>query len=180
MDLFKALELYAKPFKSEYSCGETFESLDWFEINEQPKPTLYELTKLYDAYLVKKEKNKYLELRAAAYPSLQDQLDIMYNKGFDGWFKHLRAIKMTYPSPYKDKEPEPGNVMEELEKRMSTIETNNAADLARTRQEMADLQTAIIDTKGAISAIKGFMMEIPNIQKQLSIISAQLENKDNI
>lgn len=172
MDLTNVLT-FKYPGARFFLRGNEYKGLEWHD-TEIPKPTkdeILEASREFDAHL---EKTEYKRLRALAYPSPQDQLDIMYNQGFEGWFNHLRSIKMKYPSPYKDKEPELKNVMEELEKRITTVETNAGTDLTRMKQEMADLQAAIIDTKGAIYAIKGFMMEIPGILKQLEQIQATL------
>jgi hypothetical protein len=117
-------------------------------------------------------------LRAAEYPPLETQLDVMYNQGFDAWRKHIYSIKAKYPGPNETMKPTFENPLEPIEKRMTSIEAKLETDLQRAKQEMADLQAAIIDTKGAIYAIKGFMMEIPNIQKQLNIIQEKLEGKD--
>ena len=35
----------------------------------------------------------YAELRAAAYPRIQDQLDTIYHKGLDAWKAEIQAIK---------------------------------------------------------------------------------------
>ena len=41
--------------------------------------------------------NAYKEKRAKAYPSIADQLDILYHSGFDAWRSAIQAIKETYP-----------------------------------------------------------------------------------
>ena len=37
--------------------------------------------------------------RAAAYPSLPDQLDQIYHEGVDAWKATIAAVKMQYPKP---------------------------------------------------------------------------------
>jgi len=177
MNFFKALEWYAKGTQAIYSSGETYESLDWHPDNDLPKPTKEQLDTAWKQFDEDFQKREYQRKRQAAYPPIAAQLDIMYNQGFEGWFKHMRSIKIKYPSPYKDKEPELGNPMEELEKKVSAVETKTETEIQRMKQEMADLQAAIIDTKGAIYAIKGFMMEIPNIQKALTELSDVVKSK---
>jgi len=41
----------------------------------------------------------YAELRAAAYPSIQDQLDTIFHGGLDAWKADIQAIKDLYPKP---------------------------------------------------------------------------------
>lgn len=37
--------------------------------------------------------------RKEAYGSIEDQLDMIYHKGLDGWQKHIKKIKKKYPLP---------------------------------------------------------------------------------
>ena len=39
----------------------------------------------------------YKEKRANEYPSIADQLDALYHKGYDGWKAEIEAIKNKYP-----------------------------------------------------------------------------------
>lgn len=41
--------------------------------------------------------NAYKGQRAAAYPSMADQLDLMYHGGFDTWKAAITAVKEEYP-----------------------------------------------------------------------------------
>ena len=41
----------------------------------------------------------YQELRAAAYPSIADQLDTIYHEGVDAWKATITAVKQEYPKP---------------------------------------------------------------------------------
>jgi len=40
---------------------------------------------------------QYKEQRAKAYPSIYDQLDLMYHGGYDAWKASIQAIKEEYP-----------------------------------------------------------------------------------
>lgn len=33
------------------------------------------------------------------YPSIQDQLDILFHEGYDGWKKAIQEVKLKYPKP---------------------------------------------------------------------------------
>lgn len=46
-----------------------------------------------------KTKFGYVNLREQNYPSIMDQLDAMYHKGFDAWKAEIKAIKDKYPKP---------------------------------------------------------------------------------
>ena len=41
----------------------------------------------------------YKDQRAAAYPSIADQLDQIYHEGLDAWKATILAVKAEYPQP---------------------------------------------------------------------------------
>lgn len=43
--------------------------------------------------------NAYQHQRATAYPSLQDQFDLLYHGGFDAWKAAIDEVKNKYPKP---------------------------------------------------------------------------------
>ncbi len=43
------------------------------------------------------EHDSYKSKRRAEYPSIADQLDDMYNNGFDAWKTTIKAVKDKYP-----------------------------------------------------------------------------------
>jgi len=43
--------------------------------------------------------NAYKEQRAEAYPSIADQLDLIYHEGIDAWKAEIAAVKQEYPKP---------------------------------------------------------------------------------
>ena len=43
--------------------------------------------------------NAYKEQRAQAYPSMADQLDLIYHEGIDAWKAQIAAVKREYPKP---------------------------------------------------------------------------------
>jgi hypothetical protein len=53
----------------------------------------------YDEAAVQAEidRNAYKELRRAEYPSIPDQLDLMYHGGYDAWKAAIDAVKNKYP-----------------------------------------------------------------------------------
>lgn len=55
----------------------------------------------YDEALVQAEiaKFEYQRQRAAEYPSVIDQLDLLYHGGYDAWKASIDAVKTKYPKP---------------------------------------------------------------------------------
>ena len=41
----------------------------------------------------------YKQQRAQAYPSMADQLDLIYHEGIDAWKAQIAAVKQEYPKP---------------------------------------------------------------------------------
>ena len=50
-----------------------------------------------DAARVELNKLKYQEQRAAEYPSVVDQLDLIYHSGIDAWKTKIKETKDKYP-----------------------------------------------------------------------------------
>ena len=83
-----------------FSVGEDYESLDWMDENT-PKPTAEDVI-LADAELsTHREASKYQRLRAAAYPKIEDQLDLIYHGGLAAWICDDRDEDRN---PYSGKE----------------------------------------------------------------------------
>ena len=72
------------------------DDLEWLD-TEQTQPTeaeiQAEITRLQDEY----EANEYQRQRASAYPSIADQLDLIYHEGIDAWKAQIAAVKEQYP-----------------------------------------------------------------------------------
>ena len=45
------------------------------------------------------QKFEYMNQRATAYPSVVDQLDILYHGGYDAWREQIQAVKDEFPKP---------------------------------------------------------------------------------
>ena len=43
--------------------------------------------------------DQYKYQRAQAYPSIADQLDLIYHEGVDAWKAQIAAVKQEYPKP---------------------------------------------------------------------------------
>jgi len=74
------------------------DDLEWLDAN-QTQPTeaeiAAEVTRLEADYAAK----QYQRDRAAAYPSIPDQLDQIYHEGIDAWKATIAAVKQEYPKP---------------------------------------------------------------------------------
>lgn len=177
MDLFKAIEWYGRKSKAIYSCGHIYETLDWHEDNELPKPTLKDLETAWKEYLQNKDITQYKLLRAAEYPPIEAQLDLIYREGLEAWMNLIQSIKVKYPNPIAPitlkstirKTP----MQEQIEALNNKID--NLAKKVDTQQLNAkDIELITNEIKAGMFAIKGFMMEIPNIQKQIEELKEQL------
>jgi len=51
------------------------------------------------AYAAEIAANGYKSDRAAAYPSIEDQLDDIYHNGLDAWKTKILAVKKAHPKP---------------------------------------------------------------------------------
>ena len=45
------------------------------------------------------EDTKYILERSSEYPSIEDQLDMFYHQGVDGWKSEIKKVKDKYPKP---------------------------------------------------------------------------------
>jgi len=74
------------------------DDLEWLD-TEQAQPTDAEIDAEVARLQAEYEANEYQRQRAAAYPSIADQLDTIYHKGIDAWKAEIAAVKTEYPKP---------------------------------------------------------------------------------
>jgi hypothetical protein len=81
-----------------WSCGAEYSSLNWLD-EIQSKPTEeevnLELQRLNELYIF----TEYQRLRYKAYPTVSEQLDLLFHLGYDGWKAQIQTIKDQYPKP---------------------------------------------------------------------------------
>ena len=70
--------------------------LEWMD-TEQTQPTEAEITAEVTRLQAEYDGNEYQRQRAAAYPSIADQLDDIYHNGIDAWKETISAVKAEYP-----------------------------------------------------------------------------------
>ena len=72
------------------------ETLEWLD-TKQVQPTEAEITAEVARLQAEYDNNEYQRQRAQAYPSIADQLDLIYHSGIDAWKAEIAAVKQTYP-----------------------------------------------------------------------------------
>ena len=75
--------------------GDDYEGLEWSDTTT--KPTQDELDALWEPLKASINANAYKDKRAAAYPSIADQLDTIYHSGIDAWKETITAVKEAHP-----------------------------------------------------------------------------------
>ena len=93
----KTLEQIKAELKPQYDCVLTYQVNDQiFEYTEAEKKDLYDRAV---AGIFELQKTEYAEQRQLAYPSTNDQWDILYHEGFDAWKAVIKEVKDRYPKP---------------------------------------------------------------------------------
>lgn len=54
---------------------------------------------LLEEWSIESNKSNYMVDRQLHYPSIHDQLDIIYHDGLEEWKKVIKAVKDRYPKP---------------------------------------------------------------------------------
>jgi hypothetical protein len=88
-----------RPNASWEVIDDCYDGLIWRDDNELPPPTEEEINQEIERIQQEYERNQYQRDRAAAYPSIQDQLDTLYHQGYDGWKAMVDEVKNKYPKP---------------------------------------------------------------------------------
>lgn len=71
-----------------------YDKLVW-ESETVRKPTKEE----FDSAVLQAKGMMYKDERRSAYPSIGEQLDVLFHEGYDGWKATIQAIKDEYPKP---------------------------------------------------------------------------------
>jgi hypothetical protein len=83
--------------------GTTYDGLVWLEkpmsTGGQSKPTEEEVNLEVERLKEEYDNLEYQRLRKKEYPSIEDQLDMLYHKGMDGWKLEIDNVKNKYPKP---------------------------------------------------------------------------------
>ena len=68
-------------------------------LSDHSKPTKAEIDSEIVKVQAQFDSEHYKLERASAYPSIQDQLDMLYHQGIDGWKAKIKSVKDKYPKP---------------------------------------------------------------------------------
>jgi hypothetical protein len=72
------------------------DSLAWLD-TEQTRPTDAEIDAEVARLKAEYAAKEYQRQRAAEYPSIVDQFDLLYHGGYDAWREAIQAVKDKYP-----------------------------------------------------------------------------------
>jgi hypothetical protein len=81
-----------------WSCKDVYESITWLD-QEQTMPTQAEVEAELTRLQAEWEYNEYQRLREKEYPTWEEQMDILYHQGYEGWRAAIQAVKDKYPKP---------------------------------------------------------------------------------
>lgn len=81
-----------------WSCAESYESIVWYD-TVQTIPTKQEVEAEVVRLQQEYDNNEYQRLREKEYPTWEEQMDILYHSGYDGWKAVIQAVKDKYPKP---------------------------------------------------------------------------------
>lgn len=87
-----------RPSSSWSMSGDNYEDIVWLD-QEIECPTKEEIETELASLQAAHDALKYQRDRAAAYPSITDQLDIIYHQGIEAWKEKINEIKLKYPKP---------------------------------------------------------------------------------
>jgi hypothetical protein len=94
IDAIKSL----KPNASWVLTGTSYSGLDWKD-ESQTKPTEAEVEAEVKRLQAEYDSKDYQRKRASEYPSVVDQLDLIYHSGIDAWKAKIKETKDKYPKP---------------------------------------------------------------------------------
>lgn len=81
-----------------WSCKDVYETIVWLD-QVQTIPTKEEVEAEVARLQLEYDRNEYQRLREKEYPSWEEQMDILYHQGYEGWKAVIQAIKDKYPKP---------------------------------------------------------------------------------
>ena len=83
--------------------GDCYEGIEWLEKpvweGGQKKPTKEEVEAEIEKLKEEYDNLEYQRLRKKEYPTIENQLDLLYHQGYDGWKSTIDEVKNKYPKP---------------------------------------------------------------------------------
>ncbi len=84
---------------AQWTCyGDSYESLVWHDEDTEP-PTKEEVEAEVQRLQEEYDNLEYQRLRKKEYPPIEDQLDLLYHQGIEGWKTEIDKVKNKYPKP---------------------------------------------------------------------------------
>jgi hypothetical protein len=80
---------------------EEISKIEWKD-EENECPTEEEILESLNILQEQLHYDAYKSLRQKAYPSIGDQLDLLYHQGYEGWRTVIDGVKTQYPKPTTD------------------------------------------------------------------------------
>lgn len=78
---------------------EEYEDIYWCDVPEDIRPSKKEVLQEIDRLRKIDQSQQYILNRVKQYPSIGDQLDILYHEGYDAWKEVIKEVKDRYPKP---------------------------------------------------------------------------------
>ena len=78
--------------------NDEYESVDWMD-EAIPMPSKAEVLAKVAELQAEYDAQRYTRDRLYAYPTMEDQLDVLFHEGYDGWKAMIQAVKDKYPKP---------------------------------------------------------------------------------
>ena len=77
----------------------SYDSIIWNSDNGMELPSYEEITLEINRLQAEYDSKQYQRDRKSVYPSIEDQLDLLYHQGYDGWKAEILEVKDQYPKP---------------------------------------------------------------------------------
>lgn len=79
--------------------NDSYDTISWDEVNTSEMPSKEQILREQQRLESEWQKNEYQRLRRPEYPSIEEQFDMLYHLGYDGWKVEINKIKDKYPKP---------------------------------------------------------------------------------
>jgi hypothetical protein len=78
--------------------NDEYESVDWMD-ESIPMPSKAECLAKVAELQADYDATRYARDRLYAYPSMEEQMDVLFHQGYDGWKAMIQAVKDKHPKP---------------------------------------------------------------------------------
>jgi hypothetical protein len=78
---------------------DSVEQIDWLNTDVSLIPSVESIINEKQRLQEKYDNLEYQRMRKNAYPSMEDQLDVLYHQGYEGWRQVINNVKNEFPKP---------------------------------------------------------------------------------